>query len=124
MKLVNLDDLVCHKRKMSGADFGGDFWDEAVLVSDIEKAPIVDAIPRGVLDQVMWERDTAIEQLNSYGVSFGEKADVVKVVRCGDCRYKVFDSINGEYWCKHPFGPSGEIYATGFCNFGDRETDD
>lgn len=51
-------------------------------------APTVDAVSRDVLDQVMWERDVAIEQLKSYGVSFGEKADVVKVVRCKDCEYK------------------------------------
>ena len=42
--------------------------------------PTVDAVSRGVLDQVRWERDVAIEQLESYGVSFGEKADVTKVV--------------------------------------------
>ena len=29
---------------MSGADFGGEFWDEAVLASDIKNAPTVDAV--------------------------------------------------------------------------------
>ena len=31
-----------HKRKMSGADFGGEFWDEAVLCEDIRKIPAAD----------------------------------------------------------------------------------
>ena len=31
-----------HKRKMSSADFGGEFWDEAVLCEDIYKIPTAD----------------------------------------------------------------------------------
>ena len=45
MSLIDADALLRHKRKMSGADFGGEFWDEAVLVSDIKNAPTVDAVP-------------------------------------------------------------------------------
>ena len=44
MRLIDADALLRHKRKMSGADFGGEFWDEAVLASDIENAPTVDAV--------------------------------------------------------------------------------
>ena len=36
-KLIDADAVLRHKRKMSGADFGGEFWDEAVLASDIKK---------------------------------------------------------------------------------------
>ena len=43
-RLIDANVLLRHKRKMSGADFGGEFWDEAVLVSDIENAPTVDAV--------------------------------------------------------------------------------
>ena len=45
MGLIDANTLLRHKRKMSGADFGGEFWDEAVLVSDIKNAPTVDAVP-------------------------------------------------------------------------------
>lgn len=31
------------------------------------------------IEQISWERDMAIEQLESYGVGFGEKADVVRI---------------------------------------------
>ena len=44
MRPIDADKLLLHKRKMSGADFGGEFWDEAVLASDIENAPTVDAV--------------------------------------------------------------------------------
>ena len=43
-RLIDANALLRHKRKMSRADFGGEFWDEAVLVSDIENAPTVDAV--------------------------------------------------------------------------------
>ena len=45
MWLIDADVALRHKRKMSGADFGGEFWDEAVLVSDIKNAPTIDAVP-------------------------------------------------------------------------------
>ena len=45
MRLIDADAVLRHKRKMSGADFGGEFWDEAVLASDIKNAPTVDAVP-------------------------------------------------------------------------------
>ena len=45
MRLIDADAVIRHKRKMSGADFGGEFWDEAVLASDIKSAPTVDAVP-------------------------------------------------------------------------------
>ena len=45
MWLIDADVVLRHKRKMSGADFGGEFWDEAVLVSDIMNASPVDAVP-------------------------------------------------------------------------------
>ena len=44
MWLIDADMALRHKRKMSGADFGGEFWDEAVLVSDIMNASPVDAV--------------------------------------------------------------------------------
>ena len=44
-RLIDADVALRHKRKMSGADFGGEFWDEAVLVSDIMNASPVDAVP-------------------------------------------------------------------------------
>jgi hypothetical protein len=58
------------------------------IYSAIENAPTVDAVSRGVHDQVRWELDIAMKQLEEHGIPFGGIApDVVKVVRCRDCRY-------------------------------------
>lgn len=86
MRLVNADELrkkaVPHTRGSYG--FSADIRKWAVLVGDIDDTPTIDPIkhgyvPKEVLEQIQWERDVAIDQLNSYGVQFGEKADVQKV---------------------------------------------
>jgi hypothetical protein len=59
---------------------------KAILKADpsaaycIDSIPGVDAVPRDVYDQVRFEKDVAISQLESYGIDLGEKADVTKVV--------------------------------------------
>lgn len=39
---IKREDALRHRRKMSGADFGGEFWDLAVLCEDIERIPASD----------------------------------------------------------------------------------
>ena len=59
-RLIDANTLLRHKRKMSGADFGGEFWDEAVLVSDIMNASPVDAVPVSELEELrdyLYEED-------------------------------------------------------------------
>ena len=48
----------------------------------VKEAPAADVVSRGVYDQVKWERDMAMQQLEEHGIPFGAKADVV-VVRHG-----------------------------------------
>lgn len=68
------------------------------LVHEVMKAPTIDPLRHGyvlssVHEQVQWERDIAIDQLHSYGVEFGEKADVQRVrhgkwvdgMKCSEC---------------------------------------
>lgn len=45
----------------------------------IDKEPSADVVSKGLYEQIKWERDVALAQLEEYGVSLGEKADVVKV---------------------------------------------
>lgn len=47
--------------------------------------------------------------------------DLVKVVRCEECKYRVLDTVNGEDWCNHTLGLCGEVYATDFCCHGERK---
>lgn len=43
------------------------------------KNPAADVVSKGLYEQIKWERDVALAQLEEYGMSLGEKADVVKV---------------------------------------------
>ena len=93
------------------------------LLKMICSEPTVDSVSRGVHDQVRWERDTAIGQLEEHGIPFGGIApDVVKVVRCKDCKFSliggkacsIFVSSGLPYICTEP---------DGFCHRGERRTD-
>jgi hypothetical protein len=59
--------------------------DVAILVginrvgSGIDKLPTADVISAEAYNQVAWERDMAMQQIESYGVSFGSNAELAKV---------------------------------------------
>ena len=93
-------------------------WVNDVL--ELLEGDTVDAVSRGVLDQVKWERDIALEQLADYGLSLGERADVVKVVRCKDCVWyengKSYDA-----YCNHPTDGMNYSAEDDFCSYGERK---
>lgn len=80
-RYIDADALLKHARKMSGADWGGEFWDEAVLTSDIKNAPTIEARPvvRGE-----WE----------------PRKDVIGFVRCSVCHdCNIYDDWpDGKKW--------------------------
>lgn len=91
MRLINADDIPWEEHYVPDGDIQWEYKKAlTVLKEDVDKMPSVDAICRGVYDQVRWERDIAIGQLDSYGISLGEKADVTKVVHA-----KWIDCSNG-----------------------------
>ena len=45
----------------------------------VELLPAADVVSRGVFEQVKWERDVAMQQLEEHGIPFGGVADVVAV---------------------------------------------
>ena len=51
----------------------------AELENALNRIPAADVVSKGLYEQIKWERDVALAQLEEYGVSLGEKADVVKV---------------------------------------------
>ena len=63
-----------------------------------------DVVSRGLYEPIKWERDIALEQLESYGISLGSNAEVVKVVH-GEWEIVDFAgnmqcSVCGEIGCK------------------------
>ena len=62
-RLIDANSLLRHKRKMSGADFGGEFWYEAVLASDIKNATTVDAVPVVRCRECKYHEEEGIEMV-------------------------------------------------------------
>ena len=67
---------------------------------DLEQEPCDDMVSRGVFEQVMWERDVAIDQLKELGYSLGEKPRTGRWMRtnysytfeCSECGQGVMAS--------------------------------
>ncbi len=74
--------------------------ERTALKHEIADAPAVEAVPKSYADQIRWERDIAIGQLNEIGCGFGQKMDEVKKkletvpVVHGEWRH-----ICGDEWC-------------------------
>lgn len=90
---------------------------EAVL-NGIDFQPAADVVSRAAFDQVMWERDTAMEQLKEHGIPFGGKADVVAVVRCKDCVW--WDNDSDLPWCVNKFVGLVCSRPNDFCSYGEK----
>lgn len=91
-------------------------WVESVQVDKLDQQ--IDAL-QGTIEQIRWERDMAMQQLDEHGIPFGGKADdVVKVCRCKDCKHhEVFkNGVNG--WCNEHERPTDVTY---FCADGERK---
>lgn len=57
------------------------------IIDHVEAMPTVEAYSKGAVEQILWERDMAINQLSDCGIPFGGKADV-QAVRHGKWRRK------------------------------------
>ena len=88
-----------------------------------EEQPTQETVSRELYEQIKWERDTALNQLERIGVSLGEKTDdVVKVVRCEQCSFAnkmvefedFYACLSHEIWVsKNDFCSYGEPKAKG-----------
>jgi hypothetical protein len=97
-------------------------WDTLGVLAAIDSIPAVDAVERGVFEQVAWERDIAIKQLADIGKSLGEKMDdVAKVVRCRECKY--YDMIDRDDVVKACLYWKSFMSKDGYCSIGERRED-
>lgn len=58
-----------------------DFLQHDALIDvefEVDELPTVEAIPKSYAEQICWERDVAVRQLNEIGCRFGQKMDEVK----------------------------------------------
>ena len=73
------------------------------------------------LDQILWERNIAMSQLEEHDIPFGGIApNVLEVVRCNDCEYWDRNNISCEGLAKCVTGESGIRYRNknDFCSRG------
>ena len=88
------------------------------------EAPAADVVSRVVLEQIRWERDVAMKQLEDHGIPFGGIApDVVKVVRCKDCKYGEKDIETTDEWYLCLNHGCDWNYGNHFCSYGERKDD-
>lgn len=79
---------------------------------------VEDVVPKNAYEQVRWERDICLEQLEIIGKGLGEKMDdVSKVVRCYECIFA--DELAGDSCICENTGLGMSKY--GFCSNGVRE---
>lgn len=84
MKAVNVNDVLKILHKYGKYIFVTDekkyssMVDEIANLKALEQESCDDTVSRGVFEQVMWERDTAIEQLRELGYELGQKIE-----KCG-----------------------------------------
>jgi hypothetical protein len=60
-----------------------------------KQEPCKDVVSRGVFEQVMWERDVAIEQLKELGYGFGEKPRTGHWIETAEEYYKAVNEYGG-----------------------------
>ena len=78
----------------------------------------------GAHEQVRWERDIAMKQLEEHRIPFcGKAPDVVKVVRCENCTHRAFLDMGDEVGVIGGCGLFGTPMMTcdDFCSYGTRK---
>ena len=118
--LIDANALIAILEKIADED-GTKYFHLDEITQEIFDAPTVKAVPLGAYEQVKWERDQAMEQLAEHGISFGAKEpDVIKVVRCKDCKHYVKDSFFCRMNCIDIHEHS-VWYGDNFCSYGERK---
>lgn len=101
----------------------------AMVMAAIRRTPTVDAVPAAAYEQVKWERDVAMKQLEEHGIPFGGVApDVVEVCRCKDCEFfdkTGYEDVNAEIDMPELHTGYCSVWkqitqACGYCSCGER----
>ena len=127
-RLIDAEAYLAKLVRMKMDCIGREDWEAASVIDDcmceLDAQRDVESDALGAYKQCAWERDIAIEQLRTIGLSLGAKAnDVVRVVRCKDCKYREEDFGNGAF-CNHiASGLFGDIVADDYCSCGERKDD-
>ena len=75
-RLIDADKIDFNEVFGGQSDFAKDTRGAAQSLIDAQ--PTVEAVPKSYAEQIRWERDVAVRQLNEIGCQFGQKMDEVK----------------------------------------------
>lgn len=90
----------------------------AAVNETIIKLPSADVVPKSIYEQTKWERDFAEKRADDMSKLIRNK-DVVEVVRCKDCRHRIYDESRNMYYCEMYYG-MGSVRDNNYCNYGER----
>ena len=91
----------------------------------IEESPTIDAVSIGVYEQVRWERDVAIAQLEELGIGFGQKKpDMVEVVHCKNCEHWGTGYVAETDHVKECEFAHYMVGENGYCVYGEVQNED
>lgn len=124
--IIDLRDMICESLAVLPtadtdlSEYSDRLWKTAYERGKAEGMMNIDTnIP--IIEQIRWERDTAIEQLAEIGKGLGERMDdIEKVVRCKDCKHNSLKRMSGNTYCDIGMGLF-QLYD--FCSLGERRTD-
>ena len=108
------------KRYISGGGVTDLKANEAIdMAIEVLQEKPTKAVSPSLADVYKWERDIALLQLEEYGIGFAEKKrdDLVKVVRCKDCRFNKYPSNDLCLIKKAGIYPDDDD----FCSYGEKE---
>lgn len=118
MRLIDADALFAEDL----TDAFVDVCDNEIFEAIVERAPTVYAVSANAYEQVLWERDVAMEQLKEHGIPFGGIApNVVEVVRCKDCKHGLIDDPELPNWYFCSYHGCDWNYGEHFCSYGERK---
>ena len=111
----------CQQYKVSKEDYAVDFAEVKTALMLLPSADVVEA------DKAQKEIDYWHDKAQSYEQTILKltlnKADVIEVVRCADCKWHEAINNDDHGWCKMisdlPIGPSVR-YDDDYCSFGER----
>ena len=62
----------------------------------------------------------ALNELLSY-IKKVDRGELVEVVLCKDCDWRVYDESCKEHYCNHEYGMIGAVGENYFCYYGERK---
>ena len=75
MRPIDADKVLKHSFDGHYCVGGFSVFETVVPASVIETAPTIEVVPKELYEQILWERNIAMEQLEEHGIGFASKKE-------------------------------------------------